>query len=35
MKIKLEFEIDTDDENDIQAIENVIEKLKEMLELMQ
>jgi hypothetical protein len=35
MKIKLEIEIDTDNEDDICAIEDAIKKLKEILELME
>ena len=32
MKIKIEVEIDTDNENDVKTIEELIEKLKDLLE---
>jgi hypothetical protein len=34
MKIKLEIEIDTENEQDLNTIEEVIEKLRELKELM-
>ena len=34
MKIKLEIEIDTDNEQDLNTIEEVIEKITELKELM-
>ena len=34
MKIKLEIEIDTENEQDLNTIEEVIEKLKELAEMM-
>ena len=35
MKIKVEVEIDTENEQDIHTIEELIEKLKELVEYMQ
>ena len=35
MKIKLEIEIDTESEKDLNTIEELIEKLKELAEYMQ
>ena len=34
MKIKIEIEIDTENEQDLSAIEEVIEKITELKELM-
>jgi len=34
VKIKLEIEIDTENEQDLNTIEEVIEKLKELAEMM-
>ena len=34
MKIKLEIEIDTENEQDLNTIEEVIEKLRELKEIM-
>lgn len=34
MKIKLEIEIDTEKEQDIDLVEELIEKLKELAEMM-
>ena len=34
MKIKVEVEIDTENEQDLHTIEEVIEKLKELAEMM-
>ena len=35
MKIKLEIEIDTESEQDLNTVEELIEKLKELAEYMQ
>ena len=35
MKIKLEIEIDTESEQDLNTIEEVIEKLRELKEMME
>jgi|TARA_B110000908_G_scaffold97564_1_gene115192 hypothetical protein len=35
MKIKLEIEIDTENEQDLNTIEEVIEKLRELKEMME
>tara|TARA_B110000305_G_scaffold47834_1_gene51267 strand:- start:1703 stop:1807 length:105 start_codon:yes stop_codon:yes gene_type:complete len=34
MKIKLEIEIDTENEQDLNTIEEIIEKLRELKEIM-
>ena len=35
MKIKIEIEIDTENEQDLNTIEDLVEKLKELAEYMQ
>jgi hypothetical protein len=35
MKIKIEIEIDTENEQDLNTIEEVIEKLRELKEMME